>query len=157
MPQELDFGGKKYISLIHVTRAPQFKRASHERGIFFSPNANWIGHYLLKWTNEDYPNSGNVWDSGWPFAGGIARSKSPCQMRTAGKTNLWAFVLAFFFGPTAQVVSMVGRLTENGDKINPKSAEIPSDWIWGSAVKRLQRAAAGSVVNVHMRTELTLL
>lgn len=44
--------------------------------------------------------------------------------------------LSLFFGPTAQVVSMVGRLTENGDKINLK---IASYWIGGSAVRRLQR------------------
>lgn len=129
-------------------------------GIFFSLKANWIGHYLLEWTNEEYPNSGNVWDSGWPFCRwncGVPSRRAKWGQQ--GKQIL-SLRLSLFFGPTALVVSTVGRLTENGDKINPKEC-------WDRIRLDLRRCSKetpesssgaeirnGSVVDVHVRTGL---
>ncbi len=65
----------------------------------------------------------------------LCRFKSPCQMRTAGKTNLEPR-LSLFFGPDCSSGFHSGKDNRKRDKINPK---IASDWIGGSAVRRLQR------------------
>ncbi len=56
-------------------------------------------------------------------------------MRTAGKTNLEPR-LSLFFGPDCSSGFHSGKDNRKRDKINPK---IASDWIGGSAVRRLQR------------------
>ncbi len=73
----------------------------------------------------------------------LCRFKSPCQMRTAGKTNLEPR-LSLFFGPDCSSGFHSGKDNRKRDKINPK---IASDWIGGSAVGDSREV-------VHVRTGL---
>lgn len=152
---------KKNISLIRATRSPQFKRASHEQGIFFSLKANWIRHYLLKWTNEENLNSGNVWDSGWPFCRwncGVPRHRAKWGQQ--GKQIL-SLCLFFFF-----VVFLAGLCGKVNRKWRPnKSIASASAWdpIWldlRQCSKETPESSSGaeirerSAVCVHVRTGL---